>query len=473
MKKTVDVVIIGAGSAGLAALRQVKKTTDRFVLINCGSLGTTCARVGCMPSKAFIHVANEFHQSRSLAAMGITGGERLACAIPEVMAHVRRLRDYFAGGMMEATRRLAGDNLVEGRAVILGVDRVGVGPVEYRTSKIIIAAGSRPLIPHAWREFSDAILTSENIFEQKDLPQRIAVIGLGTIGLELGQALNRLGIEVQGFTRSERIGGLTAPAVNQAAIQLIGAEFPLHTQEEIEIEKCRQGLRVRYGNESLVVDKILAAVGAEPNLAQLGLENLGVSLGENGLPPFDPNSMQVADLPVFIAGDVSGDLPLLHEALDEGFIAGVNSGLDVPQGFCRRTPLKIVFSDPQIAIVGKSYERLQGEDFHVGEENFQGQSRARIEGVNRGVLQVFAAAESGRLLGAEMAVPNGEHLAHILALAIQQRLTVPEMLAMPFYHPAVEEGLRSALRAVMEKLSRVKISAELSLCGSCPEKPLA
>ncbi|NLC70676.1 MAG: dihydrolipoyl dehydrogenase [Desulfuromonadaceae bacterium] len=473
MKKKVDVVVIGAGSAGLAALRQVEKTTDRFVLVNAGPLGTTCARVGCMPSKALIHVANEFHRSRSFSGLGISGAERILCNIPQVMNHVRRLRDHFAGGMVEATRRLAGENLVDGRAVILGADCVRVNGVEYRTSKIIIATGSRPIIQNSWREFSERILTSDNIFEQEDFPKRVAVIGLGTIGLELGQALSRLGIEIHGFTRGETIGGLSDPEVNRAALEAIGSEFPIHVQTEAKVEKDLEGIRIHFGKESLIVDKILAAIGVEPNLQDLGLENLGIPLRGDGLPPFDPNTMQVADLPIFIAGDVNGENPVLHEALDEGFIAGLNSGFDVPKGFCRRTPLKIVFSDPQIAVVGQSFEQLKGVNCVVGEANFKGQSRARIEGRNRGILHIFVDAEAMRLLGAEMAVPAGEHLAHLLALAIQQRMTAPEMLAMPFYHPAVEEGLRSALRDAMDKLPSAPSSRELSLCESCPEEPLA
>ena len=100
MKRHVKVAVIGAGSAGLSALRQVKKATGDYVLIDKGPLGTTCARVGCMPSKALIQVAGDFHRRRLYAESGITGSEHLICDIPTVLRHVRRLRDRFTSGMV-------------------------------------------------------------------------------------------------------------------------------------------------------------------------------------------------------------------------------------------------------------------------------------------------------------------------------------------------------------------------------------
>ena len=105
MQTHVDVAIVGAGSAGLSALRQVRKFTDNYLLIDPGPLGTTCARVGCMPSKALIHIANAYHRRRTFAETGISGAEHLRCNIPAVLRHVRTLRDHFTTGMIEATTR--------------------------------------------------------------------------------------------------------------------------------------------------------------------------------------------------------------------------------------------------------------------------------------------------------------------------------------------------------------------------------
>jgi dihydrolipoamide dehydrogenase len=165
--------------------------------------------------------------------------------------------------------------------------------------------------------------------------------------------------------------------------------------------------------------------------------------------------MQAGDSHIFIAGDADADVPLLHEAADEGRLAGGNA-IRFPAVYkrARRTPLAIVFSDPQIALVGRHHVQLQDEDidFAVGDVCFEDQGRSRVMLVNQGLLRVYGEKISGLLLGAEMIGPQNEHLAHLLAWAIQMRMTVTEVLEMPFYHPVIEEGLRTALRNLAEAL---------------------
>ncbi|MEZ4484503.1 MAG: dihydrolipoyl dehydrogenase [Syntrophotaleaceae bacterium] len=471
MKNSADVVIIGAGSAGLAALRQIKKATDNVLLIDHGPLGTTCARVGCMPSKALLAVAKDLHRAAGLAAAGLSTGSN-SCDIPAILAHVRRKRDLFAGGMVETTRRLAGKRLIEGTARLLGPDRVLVNGDEIRCNKIILATGSRPLIPPAWQAFADRVITADSLFEQTDLPPRLALVGLGAIGLEIGQALARLGLQVTGFGRNPHIGGLRDPEINRAAVAALQREFPLHVGSAAEPAATDNGIRVANGSQAIEVDMVIAGLSVTPNIEELGLETLGVKLDERGLPPFDPNTLQIAGLPVFLTGDANGKLALLHEAQDEGFIAGSNALAPSPRCYRRRTPLRICFSDPQIASVGLSVDRHDGLEIVTGRADFSEQSRAVAEGRNAGRLHVYVEKTTARLVGGEMAVPDGEHLAQLLALAVQQQLTVGQMLNMPFYHPTVEEGLRTALRDAAEQLAEIHSPTELSLCDSCPEPPL-
>ena len=163
--------------------------------------------------------------------------------------------------------------------------------------------------------------------------------------------------------------------------------------------------------------------------------------------------MQIADLPIFIAGDVNADVPLLHEAADEGKIAGTNAARypEVQPG-SRRAGLGVVFSDPQIALVGQSFAKLLPESFVTGIVDFTGQGRSRVILKNKGLLHVYADLKTRRFLGAEMIGPRAEHLGHLLAWALQQALTIDRMLEMPFYHPVIEEGVRTALRDAKNKL---------------------
>jgi dihydrolipoamide dehydrogenase len=164
---------------------------------------------------------------------------------------------------------------------------------------------------------------------------------------------------------------------------------------------------------------------------------------------------QCGDSHVFIAGDAADDVPLLHEAADEGKIAGANAGSwPEVRAQRRRAPLGIVFSEPQIATVGRSWRELQANhvDYAIGEASFEDQGRSRVINRNRGLLRLYGAHGTGLFLGAEMIAPGAEHLAHLLAWAAQQGLSVPEMLALPYYHPVIEEGVRTGLRNLERQL---------------------
>lgn len=463
MTTKLDVIVIGAGSAGLAAVRQINKNTDNFVLINDGPYGTTCARVGCMPSKALIEIANAFHARNKAEVFGIRGSEHLSIDIPAVMQRVRTLRDRFVGGVLKSTEAM-GERSIAGRARLLGPHEVAVGDQVFHARRIVIATGSRPIVPLPWQALGDRVLTTDTLFDQENLPARMAVIGLGAIGIEMAQALARLGVAVHAFDSSNALAGISDPVVAETARKALSEEFAIHTGHDVELSSTSNGVRVRAGPVDIEVDRVLAAIGRKPNLGDLGLESLGVTLDQRGIPPFDRSTLQIADLPVFIAGDANADVSLLHEAADEGYIAGVNAMADRPTCFQRRTPLSIVFSDPGIAAVGQRFAALDAEQCLIGSVNFASQGRALTAQRNQGVLRVYAARDDTRLLGAEMCVPAAEHLVHLLALAIQRGLNVHDLLAMPFYHPVLEEGLRTALRDISQQSPGGQ--PDLSACDS-------
>jgi len=464
MDKKVDVAIIGAGTAGLSAVREVQKATQNFVIINGGKYGTTCARVGCMPSKVLIQVANDFHRRHVFSKLGIHGANNLTLSVPEVLRHVRSLRDRFVGGVLKTVDGL-GDHNIEGYTQFVEPNVLQVGGVTVQANKVILATGSRPIIPRAWQSFASRLITSDEIFEREDLPASIGVVGLGVIGLELGQALHRLGIKTTCVGRRPFIGGLSDPEVNRYAVRAMSHEMNFWTGLEARVEPEGQRFRLSYGNQSVVVDGILASLGRRPNLENLGLEKLGVKLNAQGLPSFNSNTMQVEDLPIFLAGDMNGDKPILHEAADEGRIAGYNSVHEAPTLFSRRARLKITFCHPNIAVMGRSFASLNGEDFAIGEVKFDGQGRSLVMEENLGHLRVYGQRGTGLLLGAEMVAPAGEHLAHLLSWVIQKGMTVFEVLQLPFYHPVVEEGLRTALRDLAAKVESAPPDIELALCG--------
>ena len=462
MSAPLDTIIIGAGTAGLAALREVRKRTDRYLIVNEGPWGTTCARVGCMPSKALIEAANAFHRRHTFDEFGLRGGEGLAADIPAVLQRVRALRDDFVKGALEATEDLGGHAL-SGRATLLGPHSVDIDGTAHATRSIVIATGSRPSVPEEWLAFGDRMLTTDTLFEQPTLGPRIAVVGMGVIGVEIAQALARLGLEVAAFTTGHTLAGLHDPAINAELTALLKQEMVLHTGAKAELREVPGGIEVRSGSNRVVVDQVVAAMGRTPNVEHLGLDTLGVPLDPRGLPAVDPRTLQVGGLPVFLAGDANAQTPLLHEAADEGHIAGMNALAAAPTRFVRRTPLSIVFADPQVAAVGQRLRDMEPAHTVTGTVGFGKQGRARAAQRNQGRLNVYAHAGTGRLLGAELCAPGGEHLAHLLALAVQQKLTVHDLLGMPFYHPVLEEGLRTALRDAARQLPKASDS-DLAAC---------
>lgn len=447
MEEQVDVAIIGAGSAGLYACGQVKRRTDSYVLIDGGELGTTCARVGCMPSKALIQVAEDFHRRALFEREGIEGGEGMRISDGDVMEHVQGLRDIFVDKVLSTSTDDMDEEFINANARFLEPGLLAVGERRIRARSVVIATGTTPIVPEPWRAFGERVLTTDEIFELEELPQSLAVIGLGVIGLELGQAFCRLGVEVTGFDQLETIGNIDDPEIDRLAVQLIGKEMPMWLGQPAAIDEAGDGrLRVTAGERSVTVDKVLVAIGRRPNLAGLDPEKAGIRLGANGVPDYNRNTMQVGDLPVYLAGDVNLDRQLLHEAADEGRIAGINAVADTPVAFRRKTPLVITFSDPNIVMVGDRYRDLDLQQTLIGSVSLGMLGRALIMGRNKGMLRLYADRRSGRLLGASILMAHGEHLGHLLNWCIEQRLTIVQMLRMPFYHPVLEEAIQPILR---------------------------
>jgi dihydrolipoamide dehydrogenase len=459
-ERKIDVAIIGAGTAGLAAYRKAREYTERLVLIEGGAYGTTCARVGCMPSKLLIAAAEAAHAVHEAPVFGVRAGPARIDG-RAVMARVRAERDRFVGFVVESVESFPKEHRLEGRARFTGDHRLQVGDdVTVEAERIVIATGSRPTRP-SFLDVGDLLVTNDDLFEWTELPESAVVFGGGIVGLELGQALHRLGVRIRLFGKGGAVGPLGDPKLKAYAAETFAAEFPFDPDAEVGAVARRDGkVAVTFtdadgSDRRETFDRLLAATGRRPNVDGLGLENTGLELDEKGIPLFDRFTGRCGDSHIFIAGDADDDVPLLHEAADEGKIAGDNAGRypDV-RAQRRRAPLNIVFCDPQIAIVGKSWRELQAEsiDHAVGEVSFEDQGRARVINKNRGLLRLYGAHGTGLFLGAEMIGPAAEHIGHLLAWAAQQALSVDEMLAMPFYHPVIEEGLRTGLRDLNRQL---------------------
>jgi len=454
-ERKVDVAIIGSGSAGLYSLSKVRPSGKSWVLINGGHTGTTCARVGCMPSKAVIQVAEDFYRRKVFNRYGVEGHDDLRIDQAEAMEYVQDLRDTFVDRVLSnSTDNMSDEQFIEGYAHFVEPNLLEIDNGQrIRADKIIIATGSAPIVPEPWKAFGDKVLTTDEFFEQETLPSSMAVIGLGVIGLEIGQSLHRLGVDVVGIDQLETIGGISDPDVASMAVDILGSEMPLWLGHAAEITETDDGkLKITAGENTKTVEKILVAIGRRPNIDKLSIENAGIKLNDNGIPDYDLNTMQIGDTHLFLAGDANGDSQLLHEAGDEGRIAGFNATSDNIQAFKRKTPIFITFCDPNIVSVGARFADLDPDTTAIGEIKMAPVGRALIMSKNKGIIRVYADKASGKLLGAEMIAAKGENLGHLLAWCIQQEMTVGQLLQLPFYHPVIEEALQAALYDLYSKV---------------------
>ncbi|MCK5709102.1 MAG: dihydrolipoyl dehydrogenase, partial [Deltaproteobacteria bacterium] len=363
----VDVAVIGAGTSGMVAYRKAGEHTENVVLIEGGQYGTTCARVGCMPSKLLISAADAAHLIKEAPDFGIyPNGEPTVDGV-KVMERVRSERDRFVGFVLDSIQSIPSQNKRRGYARFIDDNTLLVDDhTTIEAASVVIATGSSPSILPMFKEVGERVIVNDDVFYWDDLPSSVVVFGAGIIGLEIGQALHRLGVRTKILSKFGLVGPLNHPEIIEYADKTFREEFYIDTDSDVlgvkkignEVEVVFKDLDGVLQNETF--DYLLAATGRTPNVKNLGLENTGLALDERGVPVFDRFTLQCGNSSIFIAGDADNDLPLLHEAADEGRIAGENAAKfpEVHSGL-RTAPLTVVFTEPQIALVGNSYNQLK------------------------------------------------------------------------------------------------------------------
>lgn len=447
---TCDVAIIGAGSAGLAAWRAADERGKRAVIVERGPGGTTCARVGCMPSKLLLAAGRAAEQARTAVMFGIrTGAVEVDGAA--VMARMRRQRDEYVASACEGWFEVPEEQRIDGAARFIGPTTLLIeGGPRIETGAVVIATGARPSVPLVLDPVRDLVRTYETIFEIESPPRRLAVLGAGPLGLELGQAFAWLGSAVTVIDAGPAVANLTDPEVAEAARDRLGRMLDLRLEAEIEAAELADGqARLRWTGGEGVFDLVLAAVGTEPELASLGLAAAGLELDEHGTPLFDPVSRRCGAHPVFIAGDAGADRPVQHEAARTGEVAGtVAAGGEAKPRLPR---LAMAFTEPEIVLVGCDHDALP-DGARIGRADFADNGRVGIDGGPEagGVARVYA-DQDGLLIGGALVGPGAEHLGHLLCLAVSRGMTAAELADQAFYHPCVEETLRSAARDLIDR----------------------
>lgn len=439
-----DVVVIGAGTAGLAAYRAVVAQGLSALLIEKEDrVTTTCAQSGCMPSKLLIASAKAAKNVKNSSKFGVNVGN-VTLDEEAIFLRVQSERDRFVGFVERGAATL---NKIHGLPKFITENKIHINGQTILAEKFIIATGTSVRVPEIFKNVP-GILTNESVFELKKLPKKLLVVGAGVIGLELGVAFAQLGVSVTLLNNLDTILGLS---------DKVQASVKESLKRRLDYQENSSVLGIKVKGESYLVningteveyDKILLAAGRVPNITNLGLENVWRDV--NFIKDMDPVTHHVKGTPIYLAGDVDGTRPLLHEAA----FYGKNVGDYVATGKRTReqdmTKMAVVFTDPQIMMIG---ERFNASTQFMGSVDFSDQGRSRVDGVNEGILEVYFDKHTKLLTGAQMSGPDAEHIAHILAWAIEMGATLDKLLSMPFYHPVIEEGLRTALRDAATKLN--------------------
>ena len=454
-----DIIIIGAGTAGQAAYKEAIKHTSNILIINHGPWDTTCARVGCMPSKVLISAANQLHDALSLDKHGFSA--HLEIDTRSVMSHVRQLRARFTLSTLKDVERWEANHKITGQAHFINATTIEVNQKHYQARSFIIAVGSTPSFDPEWKqELGTKLITSDEVFELEKLPDSVAVVGSGVIALELAQALQRLKVKTTVFARSRKVGTLTSPALQTLAQELLSREIEFKFEVlPQQVQNTNAGVKISYNennqDHSIVVDYLLIATGRRTLLDSLKLEKIDSQFSDLKNLPVHPDTKQLGEYPIFIVGDAHTSTPIQHEAAHEGRRAVYNClNPQQLQNVHTLTPIGIVFCEPEMAIVGQNYKQLKNQNipFVTGYVSYERQGRAQVLAKNYGALEVYVHAQTRKILGAELLMTSAEHIAHLLCWMISEDCTLDQLLEKPFYHPTLEEGVRTALKHARRQL---------------------
>ncbi|MGH9248875.1 MAG: dihydrolipoyl dehydrogenase family protein, partial [Acidimicrobiales bacterium] len=353
-----DLAIIGAGSAAFAAAIKASELRARVVLVERGTVGGTCTNAGCVPSKALLAAADTHHTSRHHAFAGIP---HLDGTSPDLAALVAQ-KDA-----MVADRRQAkyldlideyGFGLRPGTARFIDAQTLDVDGEQLRADRYLIATGASPALPPIDGLADVDYLTSTTALELTDLPRRLAVLGAGSVGLELGQAFARLGAKVTFLDIAERIAPDEEPEVSAALADILTEDgMRIATGATIkQVSQAADGSVTLAGDlgelgDTLQIDRLMVATGRAPNTADLNLAAAGVEVDPGGFVTVD-ESLRTSNPRVWAAGDVTASPQYVYVAAAQGTLAADNALTGAGRRIDNRAVPRVTFTSPAIAAVG-------------------------------------------------------------------------------------------------------------------------
>ena len=462
-----DVVVIGAGPAGYHAAIRAAQLGLKTACIDAAlgkdgkpALGGTCLRVGCIPSKALLDSSRQFWNMGHLFDQHGISFEKPAIDVGKMVARKDGIVKQFTGGIAalfkanKITAFYGFGQLQPGNVV--KVKQHDGSEVELKGTNVIIAAGSDSIeLPFA--KFGEHIIDNVGALDLEKVPKRLGVIGAGVIGLELGSVWNRLGSQV---TILEGLPNFLAAADAEVA-KVAAREFK---KQGLDIKlgcKCTatevkaDGVHISYtddkGEQTLVVDKLLVAVGRRAATKGLLADGTGVKLTDRGLVEVDEHCHTGVD-GVWAVGDCVRGPMLAHKGFEEGIaVAELIAGLPGHVNF--DTIPWVIYTEPEIAWVGKTEEQLKAEGvpYKAGSFPFAAVGRAVAMAEPAGFVKVLAHAETDTILGMHLVGVNVSELVHEGVLAMEFKGSADDLARICHAHPSLSEAVHDAAMAVHKR----------------------
>jgi len=450
-----DLIVIGAGPGGyVCAIRAAQLGLKVAVAEGRETLGGTCLNVGCIPSKALLHATHELHEAEhNFARMGLDVGT------PKVdWARMQAYKAEVIGQNTGGIEFLFKKNKItwlKGWATIPAAGQVQVGDDTHSAKAIVIASGSEPATLPGVTVDEKVVVTSTGALSLDSIPETLAVIGAGVIGLELGSVYARLGTKVTVIEYLDAITpGMDAEVARslQKILARQGIGFVLGAAVQgvaVEGGTARLTYRLRKGDEekTLTADRVLVATGRKPLTAGLGLDALGVRLTPRGQIETDAG-YRTSVAGIYAIGDVIQGPMLAHKAEDEGIaVAEILAGqhghvnYDVIPG--------VIYTWPEVATVGKTEEALkaEGRAYRVGKFSFMGNARAKAVFAGDGFVKMIVDKETDRVLGCHIIGPGAGELIHEICVAMEFGAAAEDVARTCHAHPTWSEAVREAALA--------------------------
>ncbi len=465
MRKSFDVVVIGAGPGGYVAAERAARLGLKVAVVERGDLGGVCLNVGCVPSKALISGAHTWHKlqhdvkAQGIAVKGSLDMKKMNTWKNGVCQRMRK----GVGFLM----RSAGVEVLKGEAIFVGersLEVSGVGVVE--AEHFVVATGSAPVdlggaVPGLGFD-GERVLSSTEVLSLESLPKKLLVVGGGYIGLEIAGYMARFGVEVELFEQS---GALLSGFAEPDCVRLIEKHLKLSGvklhfgAKVVGAKRTKSGVVLSVEGAAKKAfeargDCVLVSVGRKPNTAGLGLEGVGVELDGGGFIKTD-EQRRTSVRHVFAIGDVAGGDLLAHKASYEGVLVADVLGGAEHRVFDARVVPAVVFTVPELAQVGLSSEqcRHEGRDFLEAKWNFAANAKAVAALEPEGFVKILGDRATHRVLGVHICGMEASSLIGEAALAIEMGARVEDMAYTIHPHPTLSEMLSDCAEKWLQSCS--------------------